>query len=377
MSPASKSRRMPVALYRGRRFRLKSRTAAARARERTSPTDDARPRSRLEAPRLFSARCGAVSRSRRRISDIVRAVNTTLEPAKIARVSSLQRAETWLPAPSLGVVAGRSIRASSSVLAERGLVPDTGTGRHDDRALGDGPGQEFVSTRLCATHARLSHPSLGAVIAFPLSCRGHRVGRTDRVRRAGVRPRASTARRASGGRSAMLHRAGIAIALDNALLLKRAEALSVTDDLTQLYNSRYLNLGAAASKPSAPRATAVPLSLLFIDLRRIQGASTTRHGHSFGSRALVGSGRRHSQERAGNRRGRAASAATSSRSCCPTPAAKARSRSANASASGSPRTCFLVDDGLDIHLTGVGRGRHVARCRRFVRRAHRRPRTRR
>ena len=36
-----------------------------------------------------------------------------------------------------------------------------------------------------------------------------------------------------------------AVALDNALLLKRAEELSVTDDLTHLYNSRYLDHGAA------------------------------------------------------------------------------------------------------------------------------------
>ena len=33
-----------------------------------------------------------------------------------------------------------------------------------------------------------------------------------------------------------------AVALDNALILKNAEALSVTDDLTHLYNSRYLDM---------------------------------------------------------------------------------------------------------------------------------------
>ena len=38
----------------------------------------------------------------------------------------------------------------------------------------------------------------------------------------------------------LLEPAGLAI--ENALLLQRAEALSVTDDLTRLYNSRFLNL---------------------------------------------------------------------------------------------------------------------------------------
>src|SRR5207253_232751 len=76
-----------------------------------------------------------------------------------------------------------------------------------------------------------------------------------------------------------------AIALDNALMVKRAEALSVTDDLTRLYNSRYLNQVLRRETKRASRSGR-PLSLLFIDLDGFKSIND-RHGHLFGSRALV------------------------------------------------------------------------------------------
>jgi diguanylate cyclase (GGDEF)-like protein len=76
-----------------------------------------------------------------------------------------------------------------------------------------------------------------------------------------------------------------AFALANALRVARAEALSVTDDLTQLYNSRYLN---DALRKETKRATrgGWPLSLLFIDLDGFKQIND-RHGHLLGSRALI------------------------------------------------------------------------------------------
>ena len=76
-----------------------------------------------------------------------------------------------------------------------------------------------------------------------------------------------------------------AVALDNALRFRRAEALSVTDDLTRLYNSRYLNLVLRRETKRASRSGR-PLSLLFIDLDGFKSINDT-HGHLFGSRALV------------------------------------------------------------------------------------------
>jgi diguanylate cyclase (GGDEF)-like protein len=76
-----------------------------------------------------------------------------------------------------------------------------------------------------------------------------------------------------------------AYALASVLRVTRAEALSVTDDLTQLYNSRYLNDALRRETKRAMRS-GWPLSLLFIDLdgfKRINDA----HGHLLGSRALI------------------------------------------------------------------------------------------
>jgi diguanylate cyclase (GGDEF)-like protein len=79
-----------------------------------------------------------------------------------------------------------------------------------------------------------------------------------------------------------------ALALDMAQRLAKAERLSVTDDLTQLYNARFL---AQVLRREAKRSarTRLPLSLLFLDLdgfKRVNDA----HGHLAGSRALVETG---------------------------------------------------------------------------------------
>ena len=138
------------------------------------------------------------------------------------------------------------------------------------------------------------------------------------------------------------------MALDNALLLKRAEALSVTDDLTHLYNSRYLNQVLRRETKRASRSGR-PLSLLFIDLDGFKSVNDT-HGHLSGSRALVEAAAVIAAAPA-RPTSWPGSAATSSRWCCPTPAARARLRSASVSASGSPPIEFLAGDGLDVHLT--------------------------
>jgi diguanylate cyclase (GGDEF)-like protein len=212
--------------------------------------------------------------------DIVRAVNTTLEPTKVAELI-VERAATWVPAPCWAVVAA-DLSGQSTVLADRGLSPDMGPAVYSIAGWVMQKGEDFVTADL-RTDPRVTDASVGSVVAFPLSCRGRRVGAViglDRV--ASLRePRMAP----NNLRAVRLLLEPAAVALDNALILERAEALSVTDDLTHLYNSRYLDMVLRKETKRASRSGR-PLSLLFIDLDGFKTINDT-HGHLFGSRALV------------------------------------------------------------------------------------------
>jgi diguanylate cyclase (GGDEF)-like protein len=76
-----------------------------------------------------------------------------------------------------------------------------------------------------------------------------------------------------------------AVALDNARRIAQAEALSVTDDLTRLYNGRFLRQALTREVKRAVR-TGQPLSLIFVDVDGFKAVNDT-HGHLAGSRTLV------------------------------------------------------------------------------------------
>jgi diguanylate cyclase (GGDEF)-like protein len=75
------------------------------------------------------------------------------------------------------------------------------------------------------------------------------------------------------------------LALEAAVQMERVEALSVTDDLTGLYNTRYLNQVLRRESKRASRSGR-PLALLFLDLDGFKSVNDA-HGHLCGSRALV------------------------------------------------------------------------------------------
>jgi diguanylate cyclase (GGDEF)-like protein len=212
--------------------------------------------------------------------DIVRAVNTTLEPVRIAELV-VEQAATWVPAPCWVVVAS-DLAGQLTVLADKGLEPDLAPAVQAIAGWVMQRGEEFVTPDLRAD-PRLPDESVASIIAFPLSCRGRRVGALIAL------DRVPSSR--APHLSPVMHRAirlllePVSVALDNALILKRAEALSVTDDLTHLYNTRYLNQVLRRETKRASRSGR-PLSLLFIDLDGFKGINDN-HGHLFGSRALV------------------------------------------------------------------------------------------
>src|SRR5580693_4674676 len=174
LSPGRRSARAgrgPVAVYHPARPAGKAaRSKPRRPAEISLPTPriDLAARLRVLQPKLR----GRVER-REALLDIVRAVNTTLEPAEIAELA-LDRAVTWVPAPCLVLVCS-DVSGQMSVLAERGLDPDLGPAVHAIARWVMDRGEEFATADL-RRDPRVANRSIAAVLAFPLSCRGHQVG---------------------------------------------------------------------------------------------------------------------------------------------------------------------------------------------------------
>ena len=217
------------------------------------------------------------------LAEMTRAVNSSLDPERVAD-TLVQRVAEWLPAPCWLVLAvddaGR-VRA----LAARAL---SSTLTDPAQAVGEWvlqKGEIFAAANL-ADDRRMSQDSArarAAVIGFPLECRGQTVGALVALDKA---PATRQPKFTAGTLSRLL--AALepgAIALDNALRVQRAEALSVTDDLTQLYNWRYMQQVLRRETKRALRGNR-PLSLLFVDLDGFKSINDS-HGHLFGSRALV------------------------------------------------------------------------------------------
>jgi diguanylate cyclase (GGDEF)-like protein len=277
MSPASRATGASTPLYETVAPAGKSGTRLRRAGDLPLMTSTVDLATKL---RLLQRELRSRVQRREALIDIVRAVNTTLDPERIAELL-VDRASTWLPAPCWAVV-GSDLAGQATVLADRGLAPDMGTAVFGVAKWVMARGQEFATADLRAD-SRVQDGSAGAVLAFPLTCRNRRIGALialDRLPSPREPRLAATTQRAL---KVLLEPA--AVAIDNALLLKRAEALSVTDDLTQLYNSRYLNMVLRRETKRASRSGR-PLSLLFMDLDGFKGVNDT-HGHLFGSRALV------------------------------------------------------------------------------------------
>ena len=229
--------------------------------------------------RVLRARVGR----REALIEAVREANATLDPDKVAGWL-VQQAEGWIPAPCWAVVA-HDVQGNLAVIADRGLTPALGPALWASVNWVMRHGVEFFTGDLAAD-SRVPQSASGTVMAFPLFCRNRIVGVL-----VGMDPVASSGTPALGPSIVLALRALLepaAIALDNAVALQKAEALSVTDDLTRLYNSRYLNLVLRRETKRASRSGR-PLSLLFIDLDGFKSVNDT-HGHLAGSKALVEAG---------------------------------------------------------------------------------------
>jgi diguanylate cyclase (GGDEF)-like protein len=230
------------------------------------------------APRLMQ-----LAASPEAMAGLVRAVNLSLEPGDVA-TALVSQMDDFLPLASWHVLAvepdgglswpgdpdvDASVRAAVASVAEsvaRAGQPSIRVTNYVDDRLSGAP-----------------EPAEASALGWPLVANGSVAGVL-----VGLDPgrayRMPTMQPAlTDAISRLIEPAAYALA--NALRVARVEALSVTDDLTQLYNSRYLH---DALRKEAKRATrgGWPLSLLFIDLDGFK-AINDAHGHLLGSRALI------------------------------------------------------------------------------------------
>jgi diguanylate cyclase (GGDEF)-like protein len=218
--------------------------------------------------------------SRDTLVELIRSVHATLEPKKVAE-ALLAHAEAWLPASCLAV-AVQDEQHRLSLLAERGPCEAFRESfLKVARWIAD-RNEEFMSAKM-ESDQRLGGGPAAAVVGLPLRCRARTIGALIAIDQAPSKDVPALTPDLQSSLRVVLELP--ALALDTTLHLQRIEELSVTDDLTSLYNTRYLNQVLRRESKRAQRSGR-PLSLLFLDLDGFKSVND-KHGHLSGSRALV------------------------------------------------------------------------------------------
>jgi diguanylate cyclase (GGDEF)-like protein len=211
---------------------------------------------------------------------LLRGTQALLDPSAIARFL-VEWAPAWIPASGWVVVACEPGRGPA-LLATRNVSPDAERAALEIGAFVVTTGQDFYAMNLMQD-TRVSADMPAAVVGFVLAARDDAAGAL-----VGIDPVPSSfeprlGHEADAAWHALLEPAAVALA--NALLLRRAEELSVTDDLTLLHNVRYLQQALRREAKRALRSGR-PLSVLFVDLDGFKSVNDA-HDHLHGSRALV------------------------------------------------------------------------------------------
>ena len=238
---------------------------------------------------LLARRLRETTRRLQVLGDIVATANSVLEPQRVVAVimSHIQRlipSEAW---SILLVDEKKKELTFEMALGEKGddfsdirlkigegiagWVAETGKPAIVNNAASD--------TRFQGSYDAQTQFQTRSILCAPLVSRGATIGVVE------ILNRASGSRFTKQDLDLLLTLVEpAAIALENALLFQRAEKLAITDDLTKLYNSHYLNtcLDREIERSSRERTS---LALIFLDLDGFKEVND-QHGHLCGSRTL-------------------------------------------------------------------------------------------
>ena len=233
------------------------------------------------------ARMGSLEHRLAILADTIQAAGALLDPGMVARfvmerAGALVGCRRWR-LYRVDEIGGRLLLDAAD--REEGHPParemplDTGlagwVARTRTRVIVDDPSSDPRMDRL------REWPGGGAraILALPLVSRGRVIGVAELADPPGGRFRHQEV----GLVETLMEPA--AIALDNALLFRKLEERTVTDDLTHLYNARFMENYLRRETKRAQRYRH-PVSLLFIDLDGFKQVNDV-HGHMAGSRTLV------------------------------------------------------------------------------------------
>jgi diguanylate cyclase (GGDEF)-like protein len=223
------------------------------------------------------------------LTDIVKTANSILEPRKVielimAKIQELIPSEAWSMLMvdeekqeltfelALGAKA-KDVSVFRVKMGEgvAGWVAQTGK-----PAIVNDTGKDPRFTRKFDTKTQFQTRS---ILCAPLISRGRTIGVVEIINRLG-------GRFVQADLDMLLTLVDpCAIAIENAILFQRTEQLTITDDLTKLFNSRYLNLYISREIKRCKRH-GIPLSVIFLDLDGFKGINDA-YGHLAGSGTLA------------------------------------------------------------------------------------------
>ncbi|HLA77841.1 MAG TPA: sensor domain-containing diguanylate cyclase [Vicinamibacteria bacterium] len=223
------------------------------------------------------------------LTDIVKTANSILEPRKVidaimAKIQQLIPSEAW---SMLMVDEERKELSFELALGEKGK--DVATFRVK---IGEGIAGWVAQTgkptivndtskdpRFASRFDSETHFKTRSILCAPLISRGRTIGVVQVINRLG-------GKFSKTDLDLLLTLVEpCAIAIENAILFQRTEQLTITDDLTKLFNSRYLNLYLSREIKRCKRH-GIPLSVIFLDLDGFKGVND-QYGHLAGSRTLT------------------------------------------------------------------------------------------